>query len=77
MQRKRLGQTDLEVSVLGFGAAPLGDEYGVIDKGEAERAVQFAIDSGINFFDSAPYYGRTLSEERLGKALGGRRQEVL
>ncbi len=77
MQRKRLGQTDLEVSVLGFGAAPLGDEYGVIDEGEAERAVQFAIDHGINFFDTAPYYGRTLSEERLGKALGGRRQEVL
>lgn len=77
MQRKRLGQTDLEVSVLGFGAAPLGDEYGVIDEGEAEHAVQFAIDRGINFFDTAPYYGRTLSEERLGKALGGRRQEVL
>ncbi|MDE0432526.1 MAG: aldo/keto reductase [Bryobacterales bacterium] len=77
MQRKRLGQTDLEVSVLGFGAAPLGDEYGVIDEGEAEHAVQFAIDCGINFFDTAPYYGRTLSEERLGKALGGRRQEVL
>ena len=77
MQRKPLGQTDLEVSVLGFGAAPLGDEYGTIDEGEAERAVHFAIDRGINFLDTAPYYGRTLSEERLGKALGGRRQEVL
>ena len=77
MQRKRLGQTDLEVSVLGFGAAPLGGEYGAIDEGEGERAVHFAIDHGINFFDTAPYYGRTLSEERLGKALGGRRQEVL
>ena len=77
MQRKRLGQTDLEVSVLGFGAAPLGGEYGAIDVDEAERAVHFAIDRGINFLDTAPYYGRTLSEERLGKALGGRRQEVL
>ena len=77
MQRKRLGQTDLDVSVLGFGAAPLGGEYGTIDPAEAERAVHYAIDHGINFFDTAPYYGRTVSEERLGKALEGRRDEVV
>ena len=77
MQRKQLGQTDLDVSVLGFGAAPLGGEYGTIDPAEAERAVHYALGQGINFFDTAPYYGRTVSEERLGKALEGRRNEVL
>lgn len=77
MRYKRLGKTDLNVSVIGFGAAPLGNEFGPIDETEAERAVEFAIDNGINFFDTAPYYGRTLSESRLGKALKGRRQQVV
>lgn len=77
MRYKRLGKTGLNVSVIGFGAAPLGNEFGAIDEAEAERAVAFAIDHGINFFDTSPYYGRTLSETRLGKALNGRRKEVV
>ena len=77
MRYKKLGKTGLNVSVIGFGAAPLGNEFGAIDEAEAERAVAFAIDHGINFFDSSPYYGRTLSETRLGKALEGRRNEVV
>jgi L-galactose dehydrogenase len=77
MRYKQLGKTGLQVSVIGFGAAPLGNEFGAIDEAEAERAVNFAIDSGITFFDTSPYYGRTLSEGRLGKALDGRRQEVV
>jgi len=48
------------LSVIGFGAAPLGNEFGTIDPAEGERAVQTAIDRGINFFDTAPYYGRTM-----------------
>jgi L-galactose dehydrogenase len=77
MQQKMLGRTGLSLSVLGFGAAPLGNEYGNVDTSEGERAVHAAIDKGINFFDTSPYYGRTLSEERLGKALEGRRQQVV
>ena len=77
MRYKRLGKTGLSVSVIGFGTAPLGNEFGAIDETEAERAVAFAIDNGINFFDSSPYYGRTLAETRLGKALEGRRDEVV
>jgi L-galactose dehydrogenase len=77
MRYKRLGKTGLDVSVIGFGAAPLGNEFGPIDETEAERAVAFAIDHGINFFDTSPYYGRTLSETRLGKALAGRRNEIV
>ncbi len=77
MRYKKLGKTGIDVSVLGFGAAPLGNEFGPIDEAEAERAVHFAIDSGISFFDTSPYYGRTLSETRLGKALRGKRDQVV
>ena len=68
---------DLGLSRLGFGAAPLGNEYGDIDGPEMERTVRSAIDSGITFFDTSPYYGRTVSESRLGAALAGRRDEVV
>lgn len=77
MQQKMLGRTGLSLSILGFGAAPLGNEYGNVDTTEGERAVHAAIDIGINFFDTSPYYGRTLSEARLGKALDGRRDRVV
>lgn len=77
MEYRKLGQTELQVSVLGFGASPLGNEFGPADADEATRAVHLAIDSGINFFDISPYYGRTLAEERLGQALQGRRDRVV
>lgn len=77
MQYKPLGKTGIDVSVIGFGGAPLGNEFGGIDLAEAQRAVHFAIEHGITFFDTSPYYGRTLSESRLGDALQGRRQQVV
>jgi L-galactose dehydrogenase len=77
MEYRVLGNTGVRLPVLGFGAAPLGNEYGAIEVAEGERAVHLAIDKGITYFDTAPYYGRTLSEERLGLALNGRRQQVV
>ncbi len=77
MEYKVLGRTGLRVSVIGFGASPLGNEFGSIDPAEGERAVHAAIDHGINFFDVSPYYGRTLAEERLGTALAGKRDKVV
>lgn len=77
MEYRKLGSTDLEVSVLGYGASPLGNEFEEIDVREGDRAVHMAIDLGINFFDTSPYYGRTLSEERLGRALGPRRKNIV
>ena len=77
MEYRVLGGTGLRVSRLGFGASPLGNEFGAVDPVECTRAVQAAIDQGINFFDTSPYYGRTLSESRLGEALGTRRREVV
>jgi L-galactose dehydrogenase len=77
MHYQPLGKTGLTVSKLGFGCAPLGNQYGDIDDREAIRAVQAAVDNGITFFDTSPYYGRTLSEMRLGHALLGRREQVV
>jgi L-galactose dehydrogenase len=77
MEYRTLGRTGLRVSKLGFGGSPLGNEFGQADPAEAERAVHCAIDLGINYFDVAPYYGRTLAETRLGSALQGRRDKVV
>jgi L-galactose dehydrogenase len=77
MLYRTLGRTGLEVSILGYGASPLGNEFGQADRREGERAVHLAIERGINYFDVAPYYGRTLAETRLGEALRGRRDKIL
>ena len=74
---KTLGNTGLRVSILGFGASPLGNEFGTADPEEGTRAVHHAIEQGINYFDVSPYYGRTLAETRLGEALRGRRDTVI
>jgi L-galactose dehydrogenase len=77
MDYATLGRTGLRVSKLGFGASPLGNEFGETDPAEGERAVHCAVDLGINYFDTAPYYGRTLAETRFGAALAGRRDKVV
>ena len=74
---RTLGRTGLRVSILGFGASPLGNEFAVIDPREGANAVHYAIERGINYFDVAPYYGRTLTEARLGDALVGHRERVI
>jgi L-galactose dehydrogenase len=77
MKYRQLGRTGLEISFLSFGTAPFGGSYGAIDTEECKRAVHLAIDEGINFFDSSPYYGATLSEQRLGYALEGNRHNII
>jgi L-galactose dehydrogenase len=77
MQYRQLPHSSLDVSILGFGASPLGNEFRAINPAEGERAVRYAVERGVNFFDVSPYYGRTLAEERLGKALSGLRQKVV
>lgn len=77
MENRILGKTGVQLSELGFGAAGLGNDYGTLDPAEGQRAVDKAIDSGITYFDTAPYYGRTLSEERLGVALKGKRNRIV
>ncbi len=77
MLYRTLGNTGLSVSILGFGASPLGDVFDTTNPAEGKRAVHAAIENGINFFDVSPYYGLTLAEERLGEALNGRRNKIV
>lgn len=76
MEYRRLGKTEEQVSILGFGASPMGDVFEVSDEQDGIRGVHYALDHGVNFFDVAPFYGLTLAETRLGKALEGRRNQV-
>ena len=77
MEYRQLGETDLRISILGFGASPLGDVFRKTSPAERMDAVHLAVDRGINSFDVSPYYGLTLAETRLGEALEGRREKVV
>ncbi len=77
MRYNPLGNTDLNVSAVSFGTAPLGDMFGAAEESDAIATVHRAIDAGINFFDSSPYYGGGTAERRLGAALGRHREEVV
>lgn len=67
--RRPVGRTGLEVSVLGFGTAPLGDLYGKLDDGTAIAAVERALALGVNLIDTSPLYGHGLAEHRCGTAI--------
>jgi L-galactose dehydrogenase len=71
MEYRKLGDTGLEVSVLGFGASSLGGVFHQVDPADCFKTVRAALDGGINFFDVSPAYGETLAETNLGKALKG------
>src|SRR5256714_7422703 len=71
MKFRTLGRTGLRLSSLSFGASPLGQEFCPVDLNEAIRSVGVALDLGMNFIDTSPYYGRGLSECLLGVALRG------
>ena len=64
-----LGRSGLTVSILGFGGAPLGDLYDLLDDEIALRSVATAADLGVTLFDVAPLYGRGLAEHRFGTVL--------
>jgi aryl-alcohol dehydrogenase-like predicted oxidoreductase len=71
MNYRPLGRTGLQLSQLGYGASSLGQEFRPIDIHEALRSVHVALELGMNFIDTSPYYGRGLSECLLGVALRG------
>lgn len=76
MERRKLGRTGLDVSLLGFGCGAVG---GLMVKGAAadqERAVARAIELGINYFDTAQMYGNGESEKNLGRVLKSLRPNI-
>jgi L-galactose dehydrogenase len=77
MRYRQLGSTGLDVSVIGYGASPLGNVFGHVNPLVSARAVAAAIELGVNLFDVSPYYGLTMAEERLGEALAQRRNNVV
>src|SRR5690606_28853776 len=74
MTYRPLGDSGLRVSTVGIGCNAFGSR---IDADTVQEVVDAALDSGITLFDTADVYGRGESEELLGQALGGRREEVI
>jgi aryl-alcohol dehydrogenase-like predicted oxidoreductase len=74
MELRRLGDSGLKVSAIGLG----GNTFGATADGdEAVAVIRHALDAGITFVDTADVYSRGRSEELIGKAVGGRRSEVV
>lgn len=71
MQTRVLGKTGLELPILSFGASSLGQEFRSVQLDEALESVRVALDCGLNFIDTSPFYGRGMSEVLLGIALRG------
>lgn len=67
--RRRLGRTDVEVSELGFGGASIGELFDRVPERDSYDSIQAAWDAGVRYFDTAPWYGRGLSELRTGSGL--------
>src|ERR1700730_5421026 len=78
MEYHTLGRTGLRVSDIGFGAMTIGGEiFGATDDSESLRALNRALDLGMNFIDTADAYGHGHSEELIARLLTTRRQEVV
>ncbi|ESQ80806.1 aldo/keto reductase [Asticcacaulis sp. YBE204] len=83
MQYRQLGRSGLKVPVLSFGTGTFGgkgdmfSKWGATDVAEATRLVDVCLEHGVNFFDTADVYSRGVSEEILGAAIKGRRNDVL
>ncbi len=69
MQRRKLGTTELELPILSFGASSLGQEFRKVTLEEVFASIRVALELGMNFIDTSPFYGRGMSEVLLGVAL--------
>ncbi len=82
LETRRLGQSDLEITRVGIGTAPIGSTpdwriyWGHQDENAAIRAIEAAIDLGVNWIDTAPFYGWGQAEQIVGKALQGKRDKA-
>jgi len=78
MQKRKLGNSSLEVSALGLGCMGLSHGYGAAtDTGEAISLIRAAVDHGVTFFDTAEVYGPYLNEQVVGEALAPVRDQVV
>ncbi|MDE9449964.1 aldo/keto reductase [Aliiroseovarius sp. Z3] len=72
LRTRPVGNTDLRLSTLGFGAAPLGGLFDAVDDTEAAQTLAAALTGGMRYVDTAPFYGFGLSERRVGDQLRGK-----
>jgi aryl-alcohol dehydrogenase-like predicted oxidoreductase len=77
MQQRTLGKSRLEVSAIGLGLMSMSGVYGKGDDAESIAVIHHALDGGINFLDSSDMYGWGQNEELLGRAIRGRRDQVV
>ena len=77
MPRRRLGRAELSVSALGLGCMGMSEFYGATDDAESIATIHRALDRGVNFLDTADMYGVGRNEELVGRAIRGRRHEVV
>ena len=77
MERRTLGKSTLAVSSIGLGCMSMSNTYGKSDEAECIAVVHRALDLGVNFLDSSDMYGWGQNEELLGRALRGRRDQVV
>jgi D-threo-aldose 1-dehydrogenase len=67
INKRKIGNTDIEITEIGMGTAPLGGWPIQVTEDEALSTLEKAWEKGIRFFDTAPLYGSGMAEERLGK----------
>lgn len=72
VQTRKIGRTDIDVSVLGIGTAPLGGNFTDVERGDAIDVVSAGFNAGLNYVDTAPFYGFGRSERAAGDAIRGR-----
>ena len=77
MQSRRLGKSSLIVSEIGLGCMGMSEFYGVTDEAESIATIHGAIDLGVTLLDTANVYGLGRNEELLGRAIAGRRNEII